>query len=212
MPPVASAPGSSSIAVVKVGGSLYDLPELGPRLRRWLAEHFAGSRAVVVPGGGALADALRNLDRRHGLGEENSHWLALRALTVNAYFLAALLPQSGVHGDVGELNRAWDNDELPILDVHEFARRDEELPGRLPHCWAVTSDAVAARVAVVLQARHLVLLKSTTIPQGVDWTEAARLGWVDAMFAEVLRDAPAELRVSAINLRLVKEEPVRTYK
>jgi aspartokinase-like uncharacterized kinase len=190
-----------ALAVVKVGGSLYDLPDLGARLRRWLDEHLARCRVVLVPGGGPVVEVIRRLDRIHGLGEEASHWLALRALTVNAHFLASLLPQSCVCGDLSELGRIWDKRNLSILDVHEFARGDEERPGPLPHSWTVTSDALAARVAVVLQARHLVLLKSTTIPQGVDWTEAAHRGWVDAMFATLLQDAPANLCVNAVNLR-----------
>lgn len=190
-----------SVAVVKVGGSLYDLPDLGSRLRRWLAEQCADTRVVLIPGGGPLVDAIRHLDRSHGLGEETSHWLALRALSVNAHFLASLLPSTCVCGDVGKLGRAWEKNLLPVLEVHEFARGDEQRPGRLPHCWSVTSDAFAARVAVVFRASHLILLKSTTIPPGMDWTEAGRLGLVDAMFAEVLLDAPVDLRVSAVNLR-----------
>lgn len=191
----------SSLAVVKVGGSLYDLPDLGPRLRRWLAEEFAGIRVVLVPGGGPSADFIRHLDRCHGLGEETSHWLALRALTLNAHFLAALLPPACVVENIEEIQRAWDNHQLPVLDVHEFARADEARPDHLPHSWTVTSDAFAARVALVIQARRLALLKSTTIPPGVDWIEAGRLGFVDEMFAAVLRQAPADLHVRAVNLR-----------
>lgn len=188
----------SSVAVVKVGGSLYDLPDLGPRLRRWLVEQFAAAPVVLVPGGGELVEAIRRLDRRHALGEENSHWLALRALTVNAHFLTSLLPSAQVAGD---LRHVGDKDRWTVLDAYTFACADEARGGRLPHCWAVTSDAVAARVAVVLAARHLVLLKSTTIPPGLSWTEAARLGLIDASFPRVLREAPAHLRVSAVNLR-----------
>lgn len=191
----------SSLAVVKVGGSLYDLPDLGRRLRRWIAEQFAGTSVVLVPGGGPLAEAIRHLDHRHGLGEEASHWLALRALAVNAHFLASLLAPARVIGDVDELHRACEKELLPILDVHEFARGDELHSAHLPHSWAATSDAFAARAAVVFQARHLVLLKSTTIPPDVDWREAGRLGLVDALFAEVLREAPADLCVRAVNLR-----------
>ncbi len=191
----------STLAVVKIGGSLYDLPDLGPRLRRWLAVHDGGSHVVLVPGGGALVEVLRRLDHCHGLGEETSHWLALRALTVNAHFLASLLPPAYVIGDVDELPRAWDKGLLPVLDLHEFATADESRCGRLPHTWAVTSDALSARVAVVLQARQLVLLKSTTIPPNIDWREAGRLGLVDAQFSEVLRDAQADLYVRAVNLR-----------
>jgi 5-(aminomethyl)-3-furanmethanol phosphate kinase len=190
-----------SIAVVKVGGSLYELPDLGPRLRRWLAEQCSTDRVVVVPGGGGTSDAIRHLDRRHGLGEETSHWLALRALSLNAHFLAALLPSACVVGNIEALPAVWKKKQLTVLDVHEFARDDEERPNRLPHSWAVTSDALAARVAVVLRARQLVLLKSTTIPPEMDWTTAGRMGLVDEHFAEVLHEAPAELRVRAVNLR-----------
>jgi aspartokinase-like uncharacterized kinase len=190
-----------SIAVVKVGGSLYDLPDLGSRLRRWLAEQCVDENVVLIPGGGPLADAIRHLDNCHGLGEETSHWLALRALTVNAHFLAALLPPSCVLGEVADLRCAWEMGQLPILDVHEFARGDEGCRGCLPHSWVVTSDALAARVAVVTQARQLFLLKSTTIPAGLDWVEAGRQGLVDPFFAEVLRQAPADLQVRAVNLR-----------
>jgi aspartokinase-like uncharacterized kinase len=189
-------------AVVKVGGSLYELPGLATRLQEWLvAEWNSGFGVVLVPGGGATADVVRDLDRRHGLGEDKSHWLALRALTVNAHFLAWLLPYAYVIGDLPECGAAWRSGHVPVLDPHEFARADEGRAGRLPRTWAATSDSLAARVAVVTGARHLVLLKSVTIPAGVDWTEAGRLGLVDDLFAGVLRQAPADLEVTAVNLR-----------
>jgi aspartokinase-like uncharacterized kinase len=190
-----------SIAVVKVGGSLYDLPDLGSRLRRWLAKQYTEGRVALVPGGGESADVIRHLDRCHGLGEETSHWLALRALTLNAHFLAQIVPSTCVGANVDEIQCAWEKNLLPILDVHEFARADEQRSDHLPHSWAVTSDAFAARLAVVLQAHHLVLLKSISIPRSLDWTDAGRLGFVDEKFAEVLRGAPADLRVSVVNLR-----------
>jgi 5-(aminomethyl)-3-furanmethanol phosphate kinase len=193
MPPV--------IAVVKVGGSLYDLPDLGIRLQRWLAAEWSSSDGVLlVPGGGPTAEVVRHLDQRHGLGEEKSHWLALRALTLNAHFLASLLPSAWVIDDVPACPRVWKENRMPILDVHEFARQDESRSGHLPHLWTVTSDTLAARVAIVANGRSLILLKSTTIAVGTDWTEAGRLGLVDGMFAEVLRQR-TNLEVRTVNLR-----------
>jgi aspartokinase-like uncharacterized kinase len=189
-------------AIVKVGGSLYDLPDLATRLREWFAAEWnSGFGMLVIPGGGAAANAVRQLDQCHGLGEEKAHWLALQSLTLNAHFLKSLLPYACMIDDVKDCERIWFEGGIPILDVHEFARADDHRPGRLPHTWAVTSDALAARVAVVTHARRLVLLKSTTIPTRTDWAEAGRLGLVDEMFAEVLGNASAELRVSAVNLR-----------
>jgi aspartokinase-like uncharacterized kinase len=189
-------------AVVKVGGSLFDMPDLAIRLREWLvAELNSGFGVLLVPGGGFTADVVRTLDRCHGLGEEKAHWLALHALSLNAHFLASLLPFGRTIEDENYCQRVWVEGDTPILDAYAFACADEERPGHLPHSWAVTSDALAARVAIVVQASELVLLKSTTIPPGVDWIEAGRRGLVDAAFAEVLRRAPPELRVRAVNLR-----------
>ena len=92
----ASALGSGArpAVVVKVGGSLFDWPDLKSQLPRFLAG-LSGKTVVVVPGGGKAADAVRDLDQRFNLGEVISHWLALRALTLNAHFLAELLPGIG---------------------------------------------------------------------------------------------------------------------
>jgi aspartokinase-like uncharacterized kinase len=179
------------VLVVKVGGSLYDLPELGPRLRRFLASLGEVDR-LIVPGGGVTADAIRAFDRDHHLGAEPSHWLALRACAVNAHFLARLLPGVPVVALPEECCG------LGILDPFTFALADEGRPGCLPHHWDATSDSVAARVAVVARA-DLVLLKSITLPEGMSWSEAAAAGHVDTTFPGVV--AEGGLRVRAVNLR-----------
>jgi aspartokinase-like uncharacterized kinase len=191
---VSGSDASAGLVVVKVGGSLFDLPDLGPRLQAWLAR-LSALAVLLVPGGGPTADVVRDLDRRHALGEEASHWLALRALTVNAHFLQTLLPGAVV------VPQPCGRGGLSVLDPYAFARADEGRPGCLPHCWQVTSDAVAARAAVVGQARRLLLLKSVTIPEGMAWDEAGRCGLVDEAFAGVLVQAAEPLKVSAVNFR-----------
>jgi aspartokinase-like uncharacterized kinase len=186
-------------AIIKVGGSLYDLPDLGPRLLEWLAT-MGHAHRVLVPGGGLTADVVRALHRVHGLSEEQCHWLALRALSLNAHFLAGLLSGAAVVEDVGECPSAWAAGRLPVLDLLAFAQADEQRPGRLAHCWDVTSDALAARVAAVAGARRLILLKSVSIPADTDWEQAARHGQVDAAFAGVVR-AAGGLEVQAVNFR-----------
>jgi aspartokinase-like uncharacterized kinase len=186
-------------AVIKVGGSLYDLPDLGPRLLGWL-DTLGTARLLLIPGGGATAEVVRTLHRRHGLSEELCHWLALRALSLNAYFLAGLLGRAAVVEDPAECPPAWATHRRAVLDLHAFARADEVRPGRLPHTWAVTSDAMAARVAAVTGARRLILLKSITIPEAMSWEEAGRLGYLDEAVAGVIHAAPG-LEVRAVNLR-----------
>jgi aspartokinase-like uncharacterized kinase len=164
----------------------------------------------VVPGGGAAADVVRRFDRDHGLGEETAHWLALRALALNAHVLAALLPGAAVVETPEAAARLWPQGGLPVLDGHAFARADDRRPGRLPHTWAVTSDSLAARVADVAAARGLVLLKSVTVPAGMDWAEAARRGFVDEPFPEVLARRATAFEVAAVNLRAWPPAPSAT--
>ncbi len=193
----------SRLWIVKVGGSLYTLPDLAERLRGWLTANVpADGAAVLVPGGGSLADVVRDLDARHGLGEERAHFLALRVLSLNAHFLACLLPEAALLDSPGHRpgvrQRSW-----WILDSHAFVVADEASTGQalLPHCWDATSDSVAARVAVVWHAERLVLLKSVTVPAEVNWDEASRLGLVDPVFPRILQQAGRPLEVQAINLK-----------
>lgn len=178
--------------VVKVGGSLYDLPSLAGRLGRFLGT-LGDPDWVLVPGGGATADVIRDFDRNQGLGPETSHWLALRACTVNAHFLAHILPGTRLVV-TPTLARGG-----CILDSFAFVQADDGSPGSLPHTWDATSDAVAARAAIVCGA-PLVLLKSVSISEPYDWDEASRAEQVDPLFAGLVRRSGIEVR--AVNLRL----------
>jgi aspartokinase-like uncharacterized kinase len=180
--------------VVKVGGSLFTLPDLGPRLRRWLDAH-APPETLLVPGGGPAANVVRELQRVHGFNDETAHWLALRAMTLNAQFVAALLPGTCVIDgpDLAEL--VWEQGRRPVLDALAFCESDEADPDHLPHTWAVTSDSVAARAAVLLGG-DLVLLKSATPPAG-DVAAWAACGYVDAWLPRVA----GGLTVRAVDLR-----------
>ena len=183
--------------VVKVGGSLYDLTDLGLRLQRWL-EGLREDRVILVPGGGPTVDVLRDLDRKHRLGEDTSHELALRLLAINARFLAALLKHGFVVDSLDACSVIWELRGIPLLDCHAFLGTESERETNLPHSWDATSDSIAAYVARHACARRLVLLKSTGDPTHGDWVEAARLGIIDPCFA---RAVGSDLAVEVVNLR-----------
>jgi aspartokinase-like uncharacterized kinase len=182
--------------IVKVGGSLFDLPDLGPRLENWLQAQNS-SRLILVPGGGATADTIRALDRCHLLGEERAHWLALAALGLNARVLAAVVRNCKVAEELNGCPSIWSEELIPALDPFRFAASDEGNNGALPHSWSVTSDSIAARIALVCGASRLVLLKSATIPPELSWGYASLRGFVDGYFPQ----AAAGIKVSAINFR-----------
>lgn len=166
-----------SLSVIKVGGSLFSHPNFGPGLRAWLTRR-SEERIVLVPGGAGLADAIRDFHRVHHLSQEICHWLALRALTINAHFLAALLPDAVVISDI----HPPPEPRLVILDPFKFAVADEHRSEPLEHSWRVTSDSIAARVALVAKACRLILLKSCAFEPFEGWDRAAEAGWVDAAF------------------------------
>jgi aspartokinase-like uncharacterized kinase len=190
--------------VVKVGGSLFDLPDLGSRLRAWLSA-CETSAVTLVPGGGPTTDVVRHLDRHHGLGDEASHWLALRALTLNGHFLARLLTPADpvrkclpvVSGDPHEWPSLWTEYRLPILDAFAFATMDELRPGRLPYRWEAASDCLAARLANVINADRLILLKSASLSGPESWEQAAADGVVDPYFPAFV----GQYEIQVVNLR-----------
>jgi aspartokinase-like uncharacterized kinase len=171
------------VIVVKVGGSLFDHPGLGPGLNHYLGPLLRAGPVWLVPGGGRFTDAVRDYDLIHHLGDERTHWLALRSLSVSALFLSTFLKRDG----------------LTILDCYDFALTDDGRPGALPYSWGVTSDSIAARAAVVGNASRLVLLKSVDVPPGTPWDEAANREWVDPHFPAVV--AAHGLTVEVVNFR-----------
>lgn len=179
------------LVVIKVGGSLLDWPELPRRLAAFLdrqrgQEACLRERAVLVAGGGAFADLIRAMDQTHALGDQKAHCLAIRSLDLTAELLAALLPGSAVVHRADDLWACRKLEQVPILAPGRLlAEVDDRGPGPLPASWDVTSDSIAARIAVLLGARRLILLKSVGLSSDVDRGEAARLGLVDAMFPRI---------------------------
>jgi aspartokinase-like uncharacterized kinase len=189
--------------VVKVGGSLFDWPALGPKLARWLNEN-ASAESLIVPGGGVFADQVRKLDKIHRLSEETAHWAALRAMTMSAGFLTELLDEHGYDLDFSRIETvldctdSWSRRDRPILDAYAFLSRDDLSAGALPHSWAVTSDSVSARLAELLDA-EIVLLKSADPPSN-NIREWASAGYVDPFLPTIIERA--KISVRAVNLRV----------
>ena len=156
-------------------------------------------RMVLIAGGGPAADVVRALDRIHGLGDEPAHQLALHALDLTAIVLAALLPGSIVVDRIESLprrvERRLDPRPGPAPSSNEI---DRSGPDPLPASWDVTSDTIAARLAVHLGADRLILLKSAPLPPAATRLDAARLGLVDPMLPVVAQSLP---RVEYLNLR-----------
>ena len=112
--------------VVKVGGSLLNWPELGDRLQQWLAA-LGTPNVVLVVGGGPAAELVRRRDAWDDLGDERSHWLAVRAMTFNSYLIEGLLENSKVVATLRQCESLWQDGIIPILDAHTFMVDDAVL-------------------------------------------------------------------------------------
>ncbi|MGE3316242.1 MAG: hypothetical protein AB7O26_14085 [Planctomycetaceae bacterium] len=189
------------IVVYKLGGSLLTLPDLRERLIPILSR--AMEHPLLIVGGGEAADIVRRWDEQFEIGEERAHWLALRAMAFNEQLVQSILSGSRIVTSLDEARLAWEMAEIPILCAHDFLACEENtaLEVRcvppLPHVWSVTSDSIAAWVAIKFAASALVLLKSCD-PSPASNANAADSTDVDPYFRNL---ALHPLAIEWVNLR-----------
>ena len=194
------------LRIVKLGGSLLDLPGLIPRFRGWLNRQAACTTVLVV-GGGTLADQIRDRHRQQRLSDSEAHWLCVRAMRSQAAAVLGQLHDAEWAGPFARWSvKALDRERHPapslsVLDPWQFLRDEEPLLAArpLPESWDVTSDSIAARAAALADADELVLLKSAT-PPAQDLLQLAEIGYVDRYFPQAARGV-AQLRF--VNMRAV---------
>lgn len=193
---------SSSVTIIKVGGSLLDWPELPRRLIGLLERRRADEpdfRPALVCGGGPFADCVRRLDRTHHLGDFAAHRLAIQAMDLASTVLLCLLPGAIGVDRVEALDAEMEPDDIPLLVPSLFLEELELTQASpLPATWDVTSDTLSAWIAGRLQARSLLLLKSASLPPHPTCDLAARLKLVDPFFPLI---SSAVERVEYLNLR-----------
>lgn len=168
---------NSPVTIIKLGGSLFDMPDLKSRLLRFLGEQ-AFARPVIIPGGGRFANEVRRVDELLDLGDDLAHELGVQTLSLTARLVAGLSPRLQLATSPDQLSSIWEADLLPVLDVAELTLQQSPLPAS----WDVTSDSIAAWVCSLREESQLVLVKSVPLIGSLSLSEAAKLGLVDAYF------------------------------
>lgn len=137
--------------VVKIGGGLLRDEGLAGLQRACVeASELANSRPVlIVPGGGAFADAVRAVDAQVGLADDVAHALALRAMDQFGVVLRALLPAAELISSLTVPHPLG-----VVAAARAFAGRTD-----IPSSWAVTSDSLAVLAAAAVGAPEAVLVK-----------------------------------------------------
>jgi aspartokinase-like uncharacterized kinase len=144
------------LTVVKVGGGL--AREAGDGALRTLCRAIgeAGGRhsLLVVPGGAAFAEAVREHGGRFALRPATAHRMAILAMEQFGWLLSDLIPGAVPCADLPAAGAATAPGRTPILLPAALLAADP-----LPASWAVTSDSIAAWVAGAADAARVVLVK-----------------------------------------------------
>jgi len=184
------------LVVLKLGGSLFSLPDLGFRLQQLLGQ-ISGSRVLIIPGGGFAADRIRDLDRSIRLSAHQVHLAAIGAMSFNAGVLARTGVGLGLARDRRTAELIWGRSMVVVLEAAEFLCGEGRMVyDGLPENWQVTSDSIAASVSAFWKASRLILGKSCE-PVSGNLRELAEAGMVDSWFPRI----PGEFQVDWCNLR-----------
>jgi len=173
-------PQADGPTVIKIGGSCAASLDL----RRWAATVAeCGGRAVIVPGGGPFADAVRAAQPRMGFDEAAAHHMAMLGMEQFGYALASFDGRLTVADSMAGLRRALADDKVAVWLPARMAMAAADIPAS----WQVTSDSLAVWLAGQLRAVRLLLLKQVELPrEPVAVTVLVERGIVDPAFPRFL--------------------------
>ncbi len=205
-------PATLPCRVVKLGGSLLDLPHLAARLQSWLAGEPEKLTLLLV-GGGEFVEAMRQLDAVHSFDAAWCHWKCLELMTCTSSLVEQILPG-------WQVIRTWEDLALAlttgsvrsaIVQTAAFYNRassKQDATLCFPESWETTSDSLAALLAVRVGAEELVLLKSALPSDAAlgsgpadrigTFRQWSMQGYVDNHFGQVAARVPC---VRVVNLR-----------
>jgi aspartokinase-like uncharacterized kinase len=175
--------------IVKLGGSLARERQFA----RWVeAVRHSKSGAIIVPGGGPFADCVRDAQRSMRFSDAAAHRMALLAMEQFAIACAASFPEALLIGEEAQLRLIGEARTAFWLPSRMALGADD-----LPENWQVTSDTLAAWLALRLAASALVIVKSVgakTDPIAADALVEREI--VDPLFARFAARTNAEIRLA----------------
>ncbi len=165
--------------VLKIGGSL-----LATGQARHVLQRVAQSerRVVIVPGGGAFADAVRAAQAEQGFGDAVAHRLAILAMHQMAAEFQDMQPRLLPAESVSEIQSAWEASAIPVWLPWSMVQDDPSIA----QDWSFTSDSLAAWLAAKLVDAEVLLVKSCRVPTGLALDRLAVAGIIDAQFPGVI--------------------------
>lgn len=178
-------PRPAPLRVIKLGGSLLSNPSLPERFKSW-SQRQPPAVQVIVCGGGTIVDALRDYASLWKLSEEFSHDVAIELTSATSQLFAEVLqlPLCASWQELASLlDLARQSTAQPLTIIFDYSHWSVAI-NELEKSWRITSDSVAAVIAIQLEADELALLKSCEVPEFTDIDYLRQKGIVDDAFAD----------------------------
>jgi len=144
-------------AIFKISGQILDnsknLINTLAQLTQLYEDHII-EKILIIPGGGSLANFVREIYNEFKINDELAHWIAIYSMNFNGKMLKNKFPELESVENFDTFKEEKRNFSI-FLPYKEFKRTDP-----LPHSWNVTSDSIALYCAYKLGLKECFLIKA----------------------------------------------------
>ena len=170
--------------VIKLGGSLLETGKMFDCLKQIVKQN---EKTIVVCGGGDFADQVRHAQKKYNFDDIAAHEMAILAMQQNAILLQNRQPEFTLESSILNLQ----NHQFSIWspDIQEL-NTDNIKPS-----WEITSDSLAAWLAIKVSAEKLIVVKPEKIEPRDSIENLKDLDIVDEAFPDFVKNANFELSV-----------------
>ena len=141
-------------AIIKVGGSLSETPNVLNKLGVALSQMAKKHQVVVVPGGGRFADNVRDIDATFHLPALTAHRMAILAMDQYGLLLSHVIPDAITCESLRGLKKIAKIGKVTILLPAKFLVECDPFEPS----WDVTSDSITAFIATQLKTTKVILV------------------------------------------------------
>ncbi|MFW9936074.1 MAG: hypothetical protein ACFFD5_00345 [Candidatus Thorarchaeota archaeon] len=144
-------------AIFKISGQILDnsknLINTVAQLTQLYEDHII-EKILIIPGGGSLANFVREIYSEFKINDELAHWIAIYSMNYNGKMLKIKFPHLEIVENFDTFKKKKRMFSI-LLPYKEFKRTDP-----LPHSWNVTSDSIALHCAYKLGLEDCFLIKA----------------------------------------------------
>lgn len=176
------------IHVIKLGGSLEKSRQLIDCLN-YVVDTFK-DKLIIVPGGGLFAEQVRQSQQHWQFNEVIAHEMALLAMQQMALIFHSLRPDFNCLNSVKCIQSQIKNTTHIIWSpsINELNQAN------IKASWDITSDSLAAWLAIQLQADQLTLIKAAPIFD-TDIAHLMKQGILDPAFSSFIKNTRFKIQI-----------------